>query len=214
VPVVGGNVSLYNETEHGPIYPTPVVGMVGELPDPAVTAAAALRDGDRVFLVGPFQPSLAGSELVKLRGELDAGLPANEVQPIAGAFALARGLVRDGIAGGAHDISDGGLATAVAEMAIAGGVGAELDINPYVELRGCSGETALFGEGPGGILLAAAGASAEELTRRAGEAGVDAVELGTAGGERLTLDAAEREVSVLVADAASAWCSLPERVEP
>ncbi|MGA9633992.1 MAG: phosphoribosylformylglycinamidine synthase subunit PurL, partial [Solirubrobacterales bacterium] len=56
IPVVGGNVSLYNETEHGPIYPTPVVGMVGELPDPAKVPGLAPRAGDRLLLVGPFAP--------------------------------------------------------------------------------------------------------------------------------------------------------------
>ena len=76
VPVVGGNVSLYNETESGPIYPTPVVGMVGELPDPERVGGAALRDGDAIAFVGPFAPSLAGSELAKQRGELGPGLPA------------------------------------------------------------------------------------------------------------------------------------------
>ena len=77
VPVVGGNVSLYNEGPEGPIYPTPVVGMVGELPDPAPGRAAAPspREGDAIALLGPFAPTLAGSELAKLRGELDVGLP-------------------------------------------------------------------------------------------------------------------------------------------
>src|SRR5262249_19763550 len=76
IPVVGGNVSLYNEGPEGPIYPTPVVGMVGELPDPAKAGGSAFaREGDAIALLGPFSPSLAGSELAKLRGELDAGLP-------------------------------------------------------------------------------------------------------------------------------------------
>ena len=77
VPVVGGNVSLYNETEAGPIYPTPVVGMVGELPDPARAAGIAVARDDALAIVGPFAPSLAGSELTKLRGELGKGLPAD-----------------------------------------------------------------------------------------------------------------------------------------
>jgi len=208
VPVVGGNVSLYNETEHGPIYPTPVVGMVGELPDPGVTAPASIAEGHRIFLLGPFAPSLAGSELAKLRGELDAGLPANEIEPIAAALTLVREVVRDGTARGAHDVSDGGLACALAEMAIAGEVGAEIRLDPLVELRGCSGETALFGEGPGGIVVAVPPESAEQVVRRAGAAGVDAVELGRAGGERLEIEAAERELSLLVADAETAWRSL------
>ena len=92
VPVVGGNVSLYNETEHGPIYPTPVVGMVGELPDPARRARSRrCADGDAIVLVGPFAPSLAGSELAKLRGELGRG-PARrtEIEPVAAALAFVR----------------------------------------------------------------------------------------------------------------------------
>ncbi|HEY7630806.1 MAG TPA: phosphoribosylformylglycinamidine synthase subunit PurL, partial [Thermoleophilaceae bacterium] len=64
VPVVGGNVSLYNEGGEGPIYPTPVVGMVGELPDPSKAAGVGFREeGDQIALLGPFRPSLAGSEL-------------------------------------------------------------------------------------------------------------------------------------------------------
>jgi phosphoribosylformylglycinamidine synthase len=76
VPVVGGNVSLYNETETGPIYPTPVIGMVGELPDPERAPGLGFAAGDLVALVGPFAPSLAGSELAKRRGDLGPGLPA------------------------------------------------------------------------------------------------------------------------------------------
>src|SRR5262249_24432786 len=149
IPVVGGNVSLYNETEHGPIYPTPVVGMVGELPDAARAAGIAPGDGDRLILVGPFAPSLAGSELAKPRGQLDGGLPATQIGAVADALAFVRAAVRDGAARAAHDVSDGGLACALAEMAIAGGVGIVVDLDPLVEARGCSGETALFGEGPG-----------------------------------------------------------------
>ncbi|MDQ3608407.1 MAG: phosphoribosylformylglycinamidine synthase subunit PurL, partial [Actinomycetota bacterium] len=70
VPVVGGNVSLYNEGAEGPIYPTPVVGMVGELPDPARAGQAGFaREGDLIALVGAFTPVLAASELARLRGE-------------------------------------------------------------------------------------------------------------------------------------------------
>jgi phosphoribosylformylglycinamidine synthase II len=212
VPVVGGNVSLYNETEHGPIYPTPIVGMVGELPDPARAAGSAPAEGDQLFLIGPFAPSLAGSQLAKLRGELDRGLPLVEVDAVAAALALVRELVRDGTARAAHDVSDGGLACALAEMAIAGGVGLEADLDPLVELRGGSGESCLFGEGPGGVLLAAAGDSAAALTERAERAGVEALRIGAAVGERLEISAAEREVSLALADAERVWRSLPDRL--
>jgi phosphoribosylformylglycinamidine synthase II len=212
VPVVGGNVSLYNETEERPIYPTPVIGMVGELPDPTSAAGMAPRSGDRLLLVGPFSPSLAGSELAKQRGELDAGLPALAIAPVAAALAFVRGAVRDGRVSAAHDISDGGLGCALAEMAIAAGVGVEADLDPLVELRGASGETCLFGEGPGGIVLALAPDSAADLVDRALEAGIDAIDLGEASGDRLEISAAEREVSVLLADAERAWRSLADRL--
>jgi phosphoribosylformylglycinamidine synthase len=208
VPVVGGNVSLYNETEEGPIYPTPIVGLVGELPAAELAVGLDLRDGDEIALVGPFAPSLAGSELAKLRGELGKGLPGNAIGPVAEALELVRELVRDGAARVAHDISDGGLACAIAEMAIAGGVGARLDLDPLIELRGCSGETALFGEGPGGILLAVAAQELNALNERAARTGVDVLRLGQAGGERLEIAAAERDVSVPLAQAEDAWRSL------
>jgi phosphoribosylformylglycinamidine synthase len=212
VPVVGGNVSLYNETEHGPIYPTPVVGMVGELPDPSKAPGLAPRDGDRLILVGPFAPSLAGSELAKLRGELDAGLPQVPIVEVEKALALVRDLVREGVASAAHDVSDGGLACALAEMAIAAGLGLEVDLDPLVELRGGSGETCLFGEGPGGIVMATSDGDAKSLIERAEAAGVEAIELGPVGGERISIAAAERDVSVALADAEQAWRSLAKRL--
>jgi phosphoribosylformylglycinamidine synthase subunit PurL len=210
VPVVGGNVSLYNETEHGPIYPTPVVGMVGELPDPARAPGIAPLEGDRLILVGPFAPSLAGSELAKQRGELDAGLPQPEVGAVAEALSFVRQLVRGGMVSAAHDVSDGGLACALAEMAIAGGVGVDADLDPLVELRGGSGETCLFGEGPGGVVLAVGEAPAAEVLRAAEHAGVDAIDLGSAAGDRISISAAEQDLSVALADAKRAWGSLPE----
>ena len=98
-PIVGGNVSLYNEgATAGPIYPTPVVGMVGRLPD--VRRAGRLgfaRTGDAVALVGPFVPSLAASELAKLRGEpLPDGLPELALDAVVEAQAAVREAVRAG----------------------------------------------------------------------------------------------------------------------
>jgi phosphoribosylformylglycinamidine synthase len=214
VPVVGGNVSLYNETEKGPIYPTPVIGMVGELPDPSVAPGIAPAKGDELVLVGPFSPSLAGSELAKLRGELDLGLPSLEIEDIARALAFARDEVRAARVTAAHDISDGGLACALAEMAIACRIGVKVDLDPLVELRGASGETCLFGEGPGGIVLATEDGSGEDLAARAHEAGVDAIPLGGVRADRVAISAAESEVLVTTADAARAWrSSLPDRLE-
>ena len=210
IPVVGGNVSLYNETDQGPIYPTPVVGLVGEVPGPG--AGLAPRDGDALALVGPFAPSLAGSELAKLRGELGAGLPGTDLGAAGDALGFVRDAVRAGGLAAVSDVSDGGLACAIAEMAVAGGVGVSADLDPLVEMRGCSGETALFGEGPGGFVIAADPDAIEQLLAAAEAAGVDAVAIGTAGGDAVDLGAAEAQASLPLDRAESAWRSLGERM--
>src|SRR3954464_10652121 len=113
VPVVGGNVSLYNEGGEGPIYPTPVVGIVGELPDAAVTAASGfLRDGDAIAVVSAasWRPSLTGSELAKLRGVAPAGeLPEADLAAVRALQERVRAAVRSGTVRTAHDVADGGL---------------------------------------------------------------------------------------------------------
>src|SRR5213078_1358042 len=92
VPVVGGNVSLYNEGAEGPIYPTPVVGMVGEVGDPERAGRLGFaRAGDAIGIVGPFNPDLHGSELAKLGGgELPRGLPELDVGAVVDAIAAVR----------------------------------------------------------------------------------------------------------------------------
>jgi phosphoribosylformylglycinamidine synthase subunit PurL len=210
VPVVGGNVSLYNETDAGPIYPTPVVGIVGELPDPGRAGGIALADGDSIALVGPLAPSLAGSELAKLRGDLAPGLPGLKLELVRAAIELVRDAVRSGGVS-AHDVSDGGIACALAECAIAGGVGLRADLDPLVEARGASGESCLFGEGPGGFVVAGVSPALDRLAGEARRRGVELMALGVAGGTRIEISAAETELSVGLGDAERAWRSLGPR---
>ena len=211
IPVVGGNVSLYNETDRGPIYPTPVVGLVGELPDAAVAGGIALAEGDAIALAGPFAPSVAGSELAKQRGELGVGLAGVDVAGHVEALEFVRGAVRSGRLSAAHDVSDGGLACALAEMAIAGGVGAKCDLDGFVEARGAAGETVCFGEGPGGYLLAGPRAAIDALAEAA--SGVDVWVIGEASGKAVELAAAEVEISLPLERAERAWRSLAERMD-
>ena len=136
VPVVGGNVSLYNEAPTGPIFPTPVIGMVGRLPDPSRAGRLAFaREGDVIALVGDFGgAALAGSELAKLRGEPVAGpLPALDEDAVRAAHATVRAMVNTGAARSAHDIAEGGIAVAIAECCIAGGIGASVELSPGAE---------------------------------------------------------------------------------
>jgi phosphoribosylformylglycinamidine synthase len=204
VPVVGGNVSLYNEGPDGPIYPTPVVSMVGELPDPTQVAGSGFaREGDAIGLIGPFEPSLAGSELAKQRGELKMGLPRPDVPSVAAACQIVRDAVRAGRLSSAHDVSDGGLACAIAESAIAGGIGCETNIE-HLRERGAQPEEALFGEGVGGFLVSGDRATLEEL---------GAALLGEVGGETISIGAGDHSLAVSLAHAEHAWHSLPAQAE-
>jgi phosphoribosylformylglycinamidine synthase subunit PurL len=173
VPVVGGNVSLYNEGGGGPIYPTPIVGMVGKLPDPSnVPRLGFAQGGHAIALVGPFEPSLGGSELDKLRGRLADSLPEVDLDEQARALASLREAVREGGLATVHDIAEGGLAVALAECCIEGGLGASVDL-PAVS------DAVLFGEGPGGVVVAG--------PREAVEAVPGGRVIGTVGGEALEI---------------------------
>ncbi|HEX4805912.1 MAG TPA: phosphoribosylformylglycinamidine synthase subunit PurL, partial [Conexibacter sp.] len=154
VPVVGGNVSLYNEGPEGPIYPTPVVGMVGRLPDAARAGRLGFAvAGDAIAFAGPFTPALPGGELAKLRGEpLPDGLPETDVAAVRATQQAIREAVRRGEIRSAHDVAEGGLAVALAECCLGGGHGAQVDFRG----AGAEGERlleTLFGEGPGGFVL-------------------------------------------------------------
>jgi phosphoribosylformylglycinamidine synthase subunit PurL len=176
VPVVGGNVSLYNEGAEGPIYPTPVVGIVGGMPDAARAGSLAFaREGDAIGLVGPFAPALPASELAKLRGEaLPEGLPAADVSAARTAHEAVRDAVRAGTLSSAHDIAEGGLAVAVAECALAGRLGARVTIAP-----GDDATARLFGEAPGtGFVVSGAPEVLDALGAEVlGEVGGDALDL-------------------------------------
>ncbi len=209
LPVVGGNVSLYNEGADGPIYPTPVIGMVGEVPDPGRAAGIAWKDGDSIALVGPFDPSPAGSELEKLRGRLGPGLPDHDIGAIGEALIAIREAVRSGLAKTAHDISDGGAACALAECAIASDVGCNVDLSTLASLRDCSPADALFGEGPGGFVIAG---DRSELERIGGH-GVEMILLGTATGKEVVIKVGEQKIDLLLAEASQAWDSLAQRAE-
>ena len=174
IPVVGGNVSLYNEGPEGPIYPTPVVGLVGTLPDAAAAGRLGWREaGDAVAVVGDFRPSLAGSELAKLRGSAPAGpLPGVDLEALHVAHTAVREGVRARTLSSAHDIAEGGVAVALAECCAAFGLGAEVEWSAEDE--------ALFGEAPGTAFVVSG--TEEALSRLPG-----ARVIGRVGGEVLRI---------------------------
>jgi phosphoribosylformylglycinamidine synthase subunit PurL len=170
-PIVGGNVSLYNEgASAGPIYPTPVIGMVGAVPDARRAGRLGFaRPGDAIALVGPFVPSLEASELAKLWGwELPDGLPPVDIAAVAAAQAAVRDAVRASTVSSAHDIAEGGFAVALAECCLGGNLGARVRVEAFLggaeeaEATGRgrigsgispSSAATLFGEGSGGFLV-------------------------------------------------------------
>jgi phosphoribosylformylglycinamidine synthase subunit PurL len=180
VPVVGGNVSLYNEGPDGPVYPTPVVGLVGRLPDAERAGRLGFaREGDAIAVAGRSSvPDLAGSELSKLRGEpLATRLARWDEDQVAGAIAAVREAVRAGALSSAHDIAEGGLATAVAECCLAGALGARIEAPPSQDP-----ERNLFGEAPGRFVLSGPRATLETLRER-----LDVEICGQVGGDRLAI---------------------------
>jgi phosphoribosylformylglycinamidine synthase II len=201
-PIVGGNVSLYNETSSGPIFPTPVIGMVGSLPDARCAGRLGFaRAGDTIALVGPFVPSLAASELAKLRGEpLPDGLPEFELDAVLAAQSAVRDAVRTGACSSAHDIAEGGAAVALVECCLAGNLGAS------VELAASEGAlTTLFGEGPGGFVVSGAEQDLRELGERA-----PVSMIGTVGGDTLRIALGEGSLSATLEELTGAHTSLRE----
>jgi phosphoribosylformylglycinamidine (FGAM) synthase-like enzyme len=196
VPVVGGNVSLYNETNGRDIDPTPVVAVVGtvERLAPAVPVAA-LVPGSHVLLLGAGAVSLAGSRwALERRGHLGGELPQVDYGLHSRLMALVASLVNQRLVDGVHDVSDGGIGVALAEMAVKGGTGCTVG--------GLSGHGALFGEGPSMVLVSAPPPCSEEVRRRAEAAAVPVRLLGEGGGERFVV---EDLVDISFDELASAW---------
>jgi phosphoribosylformylglycinamidine synthase subunit PurL len=204
-PIVGGNVSLYNEgATSGPIYPTPVIGMVGRLPDARNAGRLGfVRTGEKIALVGPFAPSLAASELAKLQGEpLPDGLAAIDIAAVRGSQVAVREAVRAGELTSAHDIAEGGAAVALAECCLAGKLGAQVTLGGTATEIGAL----LFGEGPGGFVVS----GGEDALRALGER-TPVRTIGTVGGDALRISLpAEATLSTTLAELKVAHGALAE----
>lgn len=182
IPVVGGNVSFYNESPDGPIPPTPIVAMVGLVDDVRRAPGMAFRgEGDLVVLVGDPGAELGGSTYLRAVHGMDRGRPRDvDFEAHQRVLAVVRDAVGAGLTRSAHDCSDGGVAVAVAESAIAGGIGAEI-----VLPAGGRHDAVLFGEAPSRIVVSVREDDAPALFALAGGAGVPVTVLGRTGGGRL-----------------------------
>lgn len=205
-PVIGGNVSLYNENASGAIYPTPVVGMVGLVEDTDhITTQAFKSEGDVIVLLGETRAELGGSEFQHVVHGVTEGRPpqldlAEERRLLDAVY----GAIRDGLVRSAHDLSEGGLAAALAESCISGRVGASVELAS----GGLRPDVALFSESQSRILLTAAPDDAEALVAYVKAAGVPAAVIGTVGAAggtlRVKLDG-EAVLDEHVAELAAVW---------
>jgi phosphoribosylformylglycinamidine (FGAM) synthase-like enzyme len=214
-PVISGNVSLYNESFEQPIYPTPVVGMLGVMEDVTANCTVAFKsDGDLVYLLGDAVPALDGSEYQKRWFGGPRGRPAGRIPDVdLDAEVALQAALREAIAArlprSAHDCSDGGLAVAVAECCMAGKIGATLALDdvPWIGgLPGCAAsaggaeghtsvagplvarpDLALFGETPTLAVVSVAAADADRFEDLCETAGVPCTRLGTVGGAELAI---------------------------
>jgi phosphoribosylformylglycinamidine synthase II len=181
VVVVSGNVSLYNETSESAIYPTPTIGCVGVLDDIRLHARMTWTAGDKVLLLGGSEPALGGSEYLAVRHGLTAGRPpALDLAAEATVQELVRDLIASGIVSTAHDISLGGLAIALAEMAIRSGIGVSVSVTESGRR-----DAFWFGERASAIIVAVEPGKASRVLDAATVAGVAAIDLGEAAGDAI-----------------------------
>ena len=190
-PVVSGNVSLYNETNGKAILPTPTIGGVGLIDDFTKSATLAFKcEGEAILLIGG-NPSWLGQSMYlrEVCGREDGGPPPVDLALEKRNGDCVRALIADGAVSAVHDISDGGLLVAIAEMAMASGIGAVL-------LEGVAPAHGFwFGEDQARYVVTVPAAQADAVIARVTAAGVPVSRLGTTGGDALSL-VGERPVRV------------------
>jgi phosphoribosylformylglycinamidine synthase len=215
IPITGGNVSLYNETDGRAVLPTPVLGVVGllERAEAAVTRAFK-ADGDVVVLLGESFAELGGSEYLKVMHGLVRGVPPS--LDLGREAALQRVLVRgaaQGLIRSAHDCAEGGVAIALAECCFDTGIGVDVDLRAVTgAASGFDAVTSLFGESASRVVVSVAIAQASALLALASAEGVPAQPVGRVGGSRIRLAVGSRvQIDERVEDAENEWATAIDR---
>ncbi len=193
MPIVSGNVSLYNETDGSAILPTPTIGGVGLIPSLDRLIRMSPRAGDRLLLVGTTRGHLGRSALLaELFGREEGEAPPVDLAAERAAGEFVRAANAAGLVGAAHDLSDGGLAVAAAEMALASGVGVEIEADAALGAAGW-----FFGEDQARYLIACRPEAADPLAAMAAAAGVPLRAVGSAQGDSVRLGGGEVAIAAL-----------------
>jgi phosphoribosylformylglycinamidine synthase II len=223
VPITGGNVSLYNETEGRAIFPTPVLGVVGLLEDASKTITRTFKtEGSAVVLLGDNLGELGGSEYLATMHDLVAGrAPSIDLKREKALQSLIVKLIRDGCVESAHDCSEGGLAVALAECTFdTGGLGLTADVTAVTPSHHPDGtipgvleiNATLFGESASRIVVSVASRHLDSVMSAAKEADVPAREIGRVGGDRIRLSVnGVAAIDASVAHAEMAWATAIEK---
>jgi phosphoribosylformylglycinamidine (FGAM) synthase-like enzyme len=184
IPVVSGNVSFYNESNGEAIFPTPVVGMIGFLPDAGRHATGAFRHpGDKIVLLGKFVPQLGASEYLALVHNLETGkVPDLDLEQEKRVQECCRNLIRNGSIKSAHDCAEGGLAVTMAECCISGKMGATIEL-PFEGRE----DNFLFGEVQSCIIITCTPRELADVLQTAADSGISSLVLGQTGGNHLII---------------------------
>jgi phosphoribosylformylglycinamidine synthase len=197
IPITGGNVSLYNETEGRGVLPTPVLGVVGLVEHADRVVRRPFRsEGDVVVLLGESRDELGGSEYLQLCHKMIRGVPpALDLDREASLQRLLVQAAAAGILSSAHDCAEGGLAVTVAECCFDAGLGVDVDLPPVAShLPGFDDLATLFGESASRVVVSLPAARVGELTALARAGGVPAAAVGRVGGDRIRVAIAGRAV--------------------
>jgi len=183
-PVTGGNVSFYNESGDSAIWPTPVIGMLGLLPDHRFVVRPGFRPGTLVYVLGETFPELGGSEFAEVvLGKVSGRPPALDLDRERALHRLLVDLARSDLLASAHDCSDGGLAVALAESAIGGGTGFAIGLPGDLPWY-----ATLFSESASRAVVSVTPEKAEALEAAAALGEVPFSRIGETGGERIVVD--------------------------
>ena len=210
-PVVGGNVSLYNESPAGTVDPTPTVGMVGLIEKERwITRQGFQQENDQIWLVGGLGAEMGGSLYLRSIHGLKIGSPPRlDYDQALAVHQFLVEAIRFGCVQSAHDCSDGGLAVALAESCVSGEVkrGAEIS----VDAPGRRTDELLFNESQSRILISSRPGSAAELQLLANRHNVDLIELGRVGGQKLQITVGKRVIRWDVDELFDSWYFSIER---
>jgi phosphoribosylformylglycinamidine synthase len=206
VPITGGNVSLYNETNGEAIHPTPIIGVVGVLDDASRVVARPFRGaGDEVVLLGENFGELGGSEFLKtIHGVVKGVPPRLDLARERALIGLLTGAAGAGLLRSAHDCSDGGVAVTLAECAFdSGGIGVDVDLPATA---GAGPDAVLFGESASRVVVSVGPDERAAFIQMAAEAGVPAQVIGRTGGAQLRIRiAGAPAIDCAVAEAEHVW---------